>query len=77
MDFHSATRLAQQVYAERIQAASASPVSPHQEYQGKDRRPAAGKISAGWLGLLGRIANRRAQALGVEPPARPGRAVGA
>ncbi len=75
MDFHSATRLAQQVYAERIQAASASPMSLHQEYQGQDRRP-AGKIMAGWRGLLGRIANRRAQALGVEPPARPGRPVG-
>ena len=76
MDFHSATRLAQQVYAERIDAARARPVSPHQEYQGKDHRPATGKMIAGWRGVLGRIAKRRAQALGVEPSTRPGRPVG-
>ncbi len=77
MDAYFVARLAQRVYAERIQAASARPGSPYQEYQAKDHRPAAGKISVGWRGLLGRIASRRAEALGVEPPARRGRPVGA
>ncbi len=78
MEIYQATRLAQQIYPERVQAASEGPRCPFDEDEGTDRRPAAmRKAAAGWRNRLGRIANRRAQALGVEPPARPGRAVGA
>ena len=60
MDFHSAARLAQQVYPERVQEASERPVYPHEEYQGTDHRPAMRTVTAGWHDLLGRLARRRA-----------------
>jgi hypothetical protein len=76
MDAYSVARLSQQVYAERVQAASEPPIYPHQEYQGRGHGPVAGRATAGWRTLLGRIATRRAEGLGAEPPTRPGRALG-
>ena len=61
MDVYSATRLGQQIHAERVQA-SERPIYPYEEYQGAGRRPAARQATAGWRDLLGRVANRRAPA---------------
>ena len=63
MELYQAARLAQQIYPERVRAASDGPRYAGDEYQGTNRQPAAVReAAAGWRNRLGRIANRRALA---------------
>ncbi len=61
-NIYSASRLAQQIYDERVQAASERPLYAWEKDQGADRRRArpANRMATGWPGLLTRImAHRR------------------